>query len=110
MKTLRRTLTLLLIAVCAVFVLAGCGSSQTAESKRSGFYNMETLAANIKEGADQQVGSTSDEHVVCVKTDKNIAVCQLEARGGESFLSESATITINPSGTHFVISHRERTE
>jgi hypothetical protein len=101
-----------LTTICAVLALlggvAGCGgSTQTPEQKHSGLYNMNALAKNLEGGAEQSPGSGHVTATKCVATVKATAICEMALESSTDKKTETATITINPEGTHFVISRRE---
>ena len=110
-------------ALAAAVLIAGCGESKTstepaggkpaaptpvsAEASHSGFYNVEALESNIKEGAEEQPGPGTVERVICVPTGKATFRCEMVLKAEGETKLESATVTVNPEGTHFVFSNRE---
>jgi hypothetical protein len=102
---MKRLISIVAGLALAIGVGACGGSTQTAEQKHSGFYNMKTLATNLERGTEPGEGRVIGER--CVPTVKATATCEMILESSAGKKTETATITINPEGTHFVISHRE---
>jgi hypothetical protein len=108
------------LAILAVGgVLAGCGETHgtgsagsatpATSSSESGYHNMESLSAGIKEKVEERLQRAADEpgdkpetvsNVTCVSTGKLTAECHISYSG--SVPEEATEVTISEDGSTFI--------